>query len=168
MAIAGARVVTATSRAVVVERLIPGVSAAEAFAAVSDVNRMRDWSPEGRGRSDATGALRVGDSFVGTNRRGRRRWSTACTVSVVAPPGEFAFDVAWAGLPVARWAYAFEDVEGGVQVTETWTDDRSGPKGMVVKLAGLLASGVWDRSAHNAESMKATLDRLAAALTAGS
>ncbi|MHB1066844.1 MAG: SRPBCC family protein [Candidatus Nanopelagicales bacterium] len=159
--------VTATSRTVVVERVIPGASAVEAFSAVSDINRMREWSPEGRGRSAPSGHLRVGDAFVGTNRRGRRRWSTACTVSRVEPPVGFAFDVAWAGMPVARWAYAFEDVDGGVLVTETWTDGRSGAKGLVVKMAGLLASGVWDRSAHNAEGMKVTLDRLAAALSAG-
>ncbi len=163
---AGATVVVSTPHKVVVERHVPGASADAAFAAVSDINRMREWSPEGRGRSSPTHQFRVGDTFVGTNRRGRRRWSTACTVSRVEPPAGFAFDVAWAGMPVASWDYAFDDVDGGVLVTETWTDARCGAKGLVVKMAGLLASGVWNRSAHNAQSMKVTLDRLAAALTA--
>lgn len=157
-----AQVVEARPDRVVVEVVIPGVDAHQVYAAVSDISRMREWSPEGRGRTATDGPLRAGDVFSGGNRRGARRWSTTCTVSRADDPGVFAFDVSWAGMPVARWGYEFEDTEGGVRVRESWAEGRQGAKGLFVKVAGLLASGVWDRSAHNAQTMQQTLDRLAA------
>jgi hypothetical protein len=161
---ADARVVELAKASVVVERVIEGVQPALAYDAVSDINRMREWSPEGRGRSAPDRPLRAGDSFTGTNRRGWRKWSTNCTVSRADAPVAFAFDVSWAGIPVARWGYEFEPVASGVLVRETWQDRRRGPRGAFVKCAGLVASGVWNRSERNAENMRETLDRLAATL----
>ena len=126
---------------------------------------MREWSPEGRGRATPDRPLRAGDVFAGSNRRGWRTWSTNCTVSRADSPVAFAFDVSWAGMPVARWGYEFELIDGGVLVRETWHEGRRGLRGVVVKCAGLLASGVWNRSAHNAANMRQTLDRLATTLT---
>jgi hypothetical protein len=159
-----AQVIEWTPTSVVVQRAIVGVTQGEAYDAVSDVDRMREWSPEGRGRSAPEHPLRAGDDFRGSNRRGWRRWSTRCVVIRAERPDVFAFDVSWAGMPVARWEYGFVPVEGGVIVRETWHEGRRGARGLLVKVVGLLASGVWNRAAHNAESMTITLDRLAAAL----
>jgi hypothetical protein len=163
--VSGARIVASNTSAVVVERIIDGATAQRAYHAVSDVNRMREWSPEGRGRAETERPMRVGDVFAGTNRRGWRKWSTTCTVCRADSPQAFAFDVSWAGIPVARWGYEFEPTDGGVLVRETWQERRRGPRGLFVKCAGLLASGVWNRPEHNAANMQATLDNLAAALT---
>src|SRR5687767_630723 len=98
------------------------------YAMVSDVTRMGEWSPEnlgGRWLGAATGPA-VGARFRGSNRRGLRRWSTTCTVVAADPGRRFAFEVAFAGIPVARWSYEFAPGNGDTVVTETWTDRRPG------------------------------------------
>ena len=162
--VTNAQVISSTRTSVVVQAVIADVTVDQAFAAVSDVNRMGEWSPEGRGRSPVDRPLRAGDRFSGANRRGWRRWSTECVVTRAEAPSAFSFEVSWAGMPVSRWEYEFEPVEGGALVRETWNDGRRGAQGFLVKMVGLLASGVWNRAAHNAKNMTVTLDRLAAAL----
>lgn len=101
---------------------------------VADPSQMGRWSPENRGADVPTpGApATVGTVFVGSNRRGRARWVTRCTVTEAEPGRRFAFDVHQIGptrplvtAPIASWSYDFESVEGGTRVTETWTDNRT-------------------------------------------
>lgn len=165
---ADARVVASAKRTVRVEIAIDGVAPLAAYDAVSDVRRMREFSPEGRAIRPPAHALRVGDVFTGGNRRGRRRWATTCTVVHAESPSHFGFDVSWAGMPAARWEYEFVEFGHGVLVRETWTEGRRGLRGLVVRLVGFAASGVWNRSSHNAETMRQTLAALAAALTPNS
>src|SRR5260370_13087679 len=79
------------------------------YAMVSDVTRTGEWSPENRGGRwlDKTIGPSVGARFRGSNRRGFRRWATTCTVVVADTGRRFTFDVAVAGITVARWAYEF-------------------------------------------------------------
>ena len=131
------------------------------YALVSDVVRMGEWSPENVGGRWLGGVSSpaVGARFRGSNRRGWRRWSTACTVVVADPGRTFAFDVAFAGIPASRWTYEFR-AEGDVTVvTETWTDRRPG---WFARLAGA-TMGVADIRAHNAENIRNTLANLAVA-----
>ncbi|APY89779.1 SRPBCC family protein [Streptomyces alfalfae] len=102
--------------------------------------QMGRWSPENLGATlaDADGPARVGQVFVGHNKRGAVRWTTRCTVTRADPGACFAFRVHAIGLkrprlrgPIATWEYRFEaatsaqGVPGGAtRVTETWTDDR--------------------------------------------
>jgi hypothetical protein len=160
-----ARVVASTKRSVRAEIVIDAVGPDAAYAAVSDVGRMSEWSPEGRAIRPPAHQLGVGDTFTGGNRRGRRRWATNCVVVHAERPTRFGFDVSWAGIDSARWEYEFAGFGDGVLVRETWTDHRRGLRGFVVKAVGFLASGVWNRSRHNAETMCQTLDGLASALT---
>ncbi|GAA1905301.1 SRPBCC family protein [Nocardioides lentus] len=114
------------------------VVAADAMAiyrAVADPSQMPRWSSENTGAvvPHPGEPLPEGASFVGTNRRGRARWSTRCVVVAAEPGRRFTFDVGEIGLgrpvlrgPIARWDYAFEPVAGGTRVTETWTDRRRG------------------------------------------
>lgn len=128
------------------------------YALVSDLPRMGEWSPENTGGRWLGGAAApaVGARFKGTNRNGARRWSTTCTV-VEATPGEaFAFDVAAAGLAVARWRYRITPSGTGCDVTETWTDRRN----KLMDVLGGLGSGVTDRRTFTESSMRTTLERL--------
>ena len=130
---------------------------------VAEVTRMGEWSPE-TVKCEWTGGStgpEVGATFRGSNRVGRRRWSTTCTVAEAEPGKVFAFEVAAGPLKVARWEYRFEPTSTGCKVTETWTDHR----GRFLKLTGTLASGVSDRATHNRAGMEQTLDRLAEAAT---
>lgn len=130
------------------------------YQLVSDLPRMGEWSPETTGGSWVKGATgpAVGARFKGNNRLGKRTWSTLATVAVADPGGEFTFDIAAAGMKVARWSYRFEPVDGGTKVTESWDDQRAA---IIAKLTGL-ALGVKDRAAHNQATMEQTLERLAA------
>lgn len=129
---------------------------------VSDVTRMGSWSPETtacRWLGDATGPA-VGARFRGTNRHGPLlRWTTTCTVTDAEPGRRFAFDVDFAGVPIARWAYDLEPTATGCTVTESWDDLRGRP----LRLASVPLMGIADRAAHNRRGMQATLTALAAA-----
>lgn len=145
---------------VVVSREV-AAPAERVWAMVSDVTRMGQWSPEnvgGRWLGGASGPT-PGARFRGTNRRGWRRWSTRCTVVDADPPRRFAFRVTSGGLAVAEWRYELEPTDAGCRVTETFVDQR----GVLVRTAGRLLTGVADRAAHNRAGMRQTLDALAEA-----
>lgn len=117
------------------DSVVVRAEAAAIYAQVADPSQMGRWSPENTGATThAVGSpLSVGDVFVGTNRRGRARWQTRCQVTAAEPGKHFAFRVFQIGLrrpllkaPIATWDYAFEPVQDGTRVTETWHDDRRG------------------------------------------
>ena len=128
------------------------------YRLVSDITRTGEWSPEnvgGRWLGVATGPA-VGARFRGSNRRGFRRWSTTCTVVAADPGRRFAFEVAFAGITVARWSYEFASDGGGTIVTETWTDRRPS---MFAALANPIM-GIPDLRAHNEKNIRTTLTNL--------
>jgi hypothetical protein len=132
-----------------------------AWALVSDVTRMGEWSPEttsaewlGGARGPAPGA-----KFRGTNRNGKKSWKSVATIIDAEPGRAFGFRVKAMGLNVADWTYTFEPTATGCVVTERWTDRR----GMLMKAMSPKATGVADRAEHNRSGMEQTLERLAAA-----
>jgi uncharacterized protein YndB with AHSA1/START domain len=128
---------------------------------ISDVTRIGEWSPETVGCEwiGAPTGPEVGARFRGRNRRGKRQWSTVCTVAAATPGEVFAFEVKAGVLKVARWEYRFAPEGEGCRVTETWIDRR----GRTIKVLGRVVSGVSDRAEHNRTTMVTTLERLAAA-----
>lgn len=132
------------------------------YRLVSDLPRMGEWSPECVRCEWLDGAKEAapGAQFKGYNRRGVRRWSTKNEVVVAEPGREIAWDTKSVfNLPAARWRYRIEPAPGGgSKVTESTEDRRGG----LIKILGLLATGVSDRKAHNTEGMKATLERIKA------
>ena len=130
------------------------------YALVSDVARMGEWSPEnvgGEWLGDATGPA-AGARFRGSNRRGLRRWSTTCTVVAAEPGRSFAFEVAFAGVPTARWSYQFRPDGDATIVTETWTDRRAGWFAVLARPV----MGIADLRAHIQENIQQTLANLKA------
>jgi len=130
---------------------------------VSDVTRMGEWSPENTGGVWVKGATgpAVGAKFKGTNKNGKKTWSTDCTVTEAKPGESFVFEAKAGGLKIARWAYAFEPAGDGCKVTETWTDQRGG----LVKFLGKFISGVADRAEFNKTNIDQTLEKLDAVAT---
>jgi len=107
------------------------------WSALADPTQMPRWSPENTGAdvtspSTVGSPLAVGDTFVGSNRRGRARWHTRCVVVAADPGRRFAFDVQAIGVrrpllraTIARWDYTLEPAaDGSTVVTETWRDGR--------------------------------------------
>lgn len=134
------------------------------YALVSDLPRMGEWSPENTGGKWLKGATRAeaGVKFKGTNRNGKKSWSTTATV-VEAKPGEaVVFDINVGPIKVARWSYRITSGDGGCDVTERWDDHRGG---LAMKLGGV-ASGVTDRASFAETSIRTTLERLKAAAEA--
>ena len=92
-----------------------------AYAMVSDVTRMGEWSPvckvctwdDGAGPS-------VGSWFTGKNIAGEREWETHCEVVTATPGEEFAWIVGGRDDGVTRWGYRFRAVDGGTEVEESW------------------------------------------------
>ncbi|NJP66792.1 SRPBCC family protein [Streptomyces spiramenti] len=149
----------------VVVRVTPGA----AYAAVSDVARMGEWSPECRGAwvLGGKGPVRPGTRFIGRNRARWLPWPTLCRVVEADPGRAFSFHVSFLGIPVAGWAYRFRPLPEGCEVREEWHDRRSGPLGAALTAVTPLVTGVARRRARNRATMRATLLALRDALEAG-
>lgn len=138
------------------------------WAVVSDPTNYPRFSPEASSvhRKSGTGPWQVGDVFVGTNKLWVR-WATRCTVVTRNEGSEFAFDVDFGPLPVARWSYELEPTDdGGTKLTERWIDRRDGVLGALVKPAGVVVGRGTDAAAHNRAGMRTTLERIRADLAA--
>ncbi|MGW3766474.1 SRPBCC family protein [Actinomadura verrucosospora] len=160
---------------VVEESVVVAAPARDVYAAVADLRRMGEWSPEVfatwvRGR-----AVKPGTRFVGFNRLGWRVWFTTCQVSAAVPGEVFAFRVSSFGVPVALWGYRFENVSEDpsaprTRLTEYWEDQRRDHRGAgFVSLLGKVFTGVpaGERAEVNREGMRATLDRIRTAVGKG-
>ena len=120
------------------------------YRLVADPSQMPRWSPENTAadHSEPGSPATVGTVFVGSNQRGRARWKTRCRVTASDPGERFTFDVFQFGLGtpivtvrIATWDYAFEAVDGGTKVTETWTDGRSNWPDAVANFFDKFATG---------------------------
>lgn len=132
------------------------------WAAVTDVTRMGEWSPECHTCEWIGGATgpAVGATFQGHNRNGDKEWSTEALVMECEPNRRFAFDGVFGDLHFSKWAYDIEPTADGCRVTESWEEGR--PPEVIEMTNGI--SGVDDRVSHNRKNMEATLERLAAAV----
>jgi uncharacterized protein YndB with AHSA1/START domain len=139
--------------------------AEQVWSMVSDVTRMREWSPENdaaKWLGGATGPA-PGARFRGTNRLGKKKWDTVSKIVDVVPGKTFSFRVSAVGLKIAEWRYELEPTAtGGCRITETWIDQR----GRIAAALGKPVSGVDDRASHNRAGMEHTLDRLKASAEA--
>ena len=133
----------------------------DAWLVVANPAAMAPFSPELHSVAmSVEPPLPVGAQFAGTNRRGRRQWSTSCRVVESAVDSSFAYDVTYIGRSVARWRYVVSEDDAGCRVTEQWWDRR----GRLVRFVGEWGTGVHDRQTHNRQTMTATLERLRSAL----
>jgi hypothetical protein len=132
------------------------------YAAVADVTRMGEWSPECHSCTwhDGFDGPAVGASFDGHNRNGEHEWTTQCTIVEAEPGRAFAFECSMFDFHYANWGYRIEPTESGCRVTE-WTEDFRPESAMEPSKQ---ISGVEDRTSHNQQTMSGTLDRIAAAV----
>ena len=135
---------------------------AEVFAAITDITRMGEWSPEtvSADWNDGANEAAVGASFTGRNRNGDNQWTTEATITELVPNERFFFDCSVRGFVFSKWGYSIEPAGDGSIVTEYAQDLR--PESALERSAQV--SGVSDRVTHNRLGMETTLERLAAAL----
>jgi hypothetical protein len=135
------------------------------YDAVSDIERMGDWSPECRGGTwiDGAACATVGARFTGSNRRGLARWSTTSRVVIADRGRTFAFVTGHRSEDMTRWTYGFEtDPAGGTAVSECFEMLNDMP--WYFRVADRCLMGVKDRRADLETNMANTLQRLKAAL----
>ncbi|GGP97670.1 polyketide cyclase [Streptomyces roseolilacinus] len=144
------------------EDIFVNASQTELYEAVADVRAMGKYSPECWAVLGPRGPVAAGRRFIGLNRKGPFIWFTCCRVTCAEAPERFTFDVSTFGLPVARWGYRFTPEGGGVRVTESWEDLRTGRGARLTELLGLLFTGTpaGRRAGINRAGMRATLLRL--------
>lgn len=160
---------------VVEESVAVGAGPAAVYAAVADLRRMGEWSPEVFAVWVRGKAIGPGTRFVGFNRIGWRVWFTTCQVTSAVPGRAFAFRVSSFGMPVALWGYRFEDVSDDpsaprTRLTEYWEDLRRDGRGArFVSLLGKVFTGIAAerRAAVNRDGMRATLGRIRTAVQEG-
>ncbi len=136
--------------------------AAEVFAAVSDITRMGEWSPEctgGRWVAPATGAA-TGATFEGDNavRIGPltlKRWTTTSEVTECVPDKVFEF----VAEGYSTWRYELTEADGATTLTESFSHK---PAEGAQKLLYVVAR----RDKALVKGMQKTLDRIKAVLEA--
>jgi uncharacterized protein YndB with AHSA1/START domain len=80
---------------------------------LTDLSRMPEWSPElVRMVPLKRGGLRVGQWYLGINRRKAVVWPTRSVVAAVTPGRVLAWDTKSSG---ARWIWELEDVDAGAR-----------------------------------------------------
>jgi len=132
------------------------------YAVISDVTRMGEWSEECYACEWHEGfdSPVVGATFDGHNRYDEHQWTTQGKVIEADPGRAFAFECSMYEFHFSTWGYRIEPTESGCRVTE-WSEDLR-PESVVE--FGKQVSGVDDRTERNRETMRGTLERLAAAL----
>lgn len=135
----------------------------DVFAAVADVTRMGEWSPEcvaGRWVAPATGP-EVGAEFEGDNvaKLGPitlKRWTTTSKVTECVPNEVFEFVASG----YTTWRYEFAEVGGSTSVTESFRHaDYSG-------FQGFLYGTLMRRRSAMVKGMQRTLERIKTQLEA--
>ena len=128
------------------------------WSMVTDLPRMGEWSPENQGGEWAKGATgaAVGAVFKGTNKNGKKQWSTSVKVNQCDAPRKFSFGLMLLGKNWCDWIYEIEPTATGCRVTHSWVDHRTPLAGTL----GKWASGVVDRATHNKANMEVTLANL--------
>ena len=136
------------------------------YAAISDITRMGEWSPECYACEwhDGFDGPVVGAVFDGHNRHADHEWTTQGKVIETELGRSFAFECSMNDFHFSTWGYRIEPNGNGCTVTE-WTENLL-PESVLE--AAKEISGVDDRPARNRQTMSGTLERLAAALEARS
>ena len=130
---------------------------------LTDLSRMPEWSPElVRMVPLKPGGLRVGQWYLGINRRKAFVWPTRNVVSVLEPGRTLAWDTTSSG---ARWIWELSPDPAGTRVVHR----RPVPSGVTLlsKAVAPLALGGSEEHADELEAgMRQTVERLKVAAEA--
>jgi uncharacterized protein YndB with AHSA1/START domain len=134
---------------------------AQVWAALTDLKRMPEWSPELlRMVPLKPGGLRLGQQYLGVNRRKAVIWPTRSVVAALEPEQSLAWDTRSSG---ARWIYELEPAGSGTRVVHR----RPVPAKLTLlskAFAPLFLGGSDEHAEELEEGMAQTLGRLKTAL----
>lgn len=133
------------------------------WATLTDLRRMPDWSPElVRMVPLGRGGLRVGQWYLGINRRKAVVWPTRNVVAELEPGRGLAWDTTSSG---ARWVFELAPEGEGTRVVHR----RPVPRRLTVQgrlFASALLGGAGSHADELEAGMRTTLERLRAAAEA--
>jgi hypothetical protein len=129
---------------------------------LTDFSRMPDWSPElVRMVPLRPGGLRVGQQYLGINRRGPVVWPTRSVVTALAPGSLVAWDTRSSG---ARWVFELSEAgEGRTRVVQRRPVPEDLSLGSRI-VAPLLLGGTAEHADELEDGMRTTLEGLRAAV----
>lgn len=135
---------------------------ARVWEVLTDLSRMPAWSPElVRMVALRPGGLRVGQQYLGVNRRGPVVWPTRNVVTALATGSLLAWDTRSSG---ARWIFELSDAgEGRTRVVQR----RPVPEKLSLAsriVAPLLLGGSPEHADELEDGMRTTLDRFRVAV----
>lgn len=153
----------AVDRELRAERYVAARSA-RVWAVLTDLDRMPDWSPELlRMVALKPGGLRLGQWYLGLNRRGAVVWPTRNVVVGLEPGRLVAWETTSSG---ARWIWELTPEGDGTRVLHR----RPVPR-RLTRLSAVFAASLLGGAAGHADELEAgmdqTVDRLRAAVEAG-
>lgn len=135
----------------------------QVWSVLTDLARMPDWSPELVAMVPLKrGGLRVGQWYLGVNRRKAFVWPTRNVLAVLEPGRVLAWDTTSSG---ARWIWELEVADGGTRVVHRRPVPRD-----VTRLSRLVAPLLLGGSVEHADELEAgmatTVRRLGEAIAA--
>lgn len=131
------------------------------WVTLSDLRRMGEWSPEAvRMVALKPGGLRVGQWYLGVNRRKGVVWLSRSVVATLEPGTSLAWDTKTSG---ARWIYDLAPEGTGTRVVH----HRPVPKRLTI-ISRLFAPLALGGSAHHADELEAGMAQTLARLKAAS
>ena len=150
--------------AVLQESIDIAASPEAVYALVSAMDRYGEWSTENcggywrKGADGVPGTGKIGDQFVGVNRRDGQEWKAPVEIVEAEPGRSWAFVTGGVAMNIALWKYTIEPTGAGCRLTESY-ELRTLPPTMVD--GGQEA--IDQRMATNRESVRATLAGIKAA-----
>jgi len=128
---------------------------------LTDLRRMPEWSPElVRMVPLKRGGLRIGQWYLGINRRRAVVWPTRNVVSELEPGRTVAWDTRTSG---ARWIYHLEPEGEGTRLSLTRPVPEGSP--LVARVfAGAFLGGIESHDGELETDMVATLERIRSAV----
>lgn len=130
------------------------------WALLTDFSRMPSWSPELVKMAPLLrGGLRVGQQYVGVNKRKAMVWPTRSVVAVLEPGRTLAWDTKSSG---ARWIWELApNADGGTAVTHR----RPVPSGLT-RVSGIFAKAFLGGAAGHCDELEAGMATTVARLKA--
>lgn len=131
---------------------------------VTAMDRYGEWSSENtggywrKGPDGEPGTGRVGDQFVGVNRRDGQEWKAPVEIVRRVENEDFAFVTGGLDYNLVLWRYQLEAIDGGTRLTESWTLRQLSPN-MIEKGQ----AEIDYRAANARSSIRATLEAMKAA-----
>jgi uncharacterized protein YndB with AHSA1/START domain len=146
----------ATSQAELTATVTIDAPPARVWSLLSDLTRMREWSPQVVRTAVVPRPVRLGSRMFNLNQQGKKRWPTTGKVVRFSPNRDIAFRITENR---AIWSFQLEEVDGGTRVTHR-RETPQGTSALSRTLVKIALGGQKPFLAELQRGMQQTLDRV--------